>query len=647
MALGAMCASAFAACASEEGDRQIDEPSSVEPTGGGTSLGGASSGGGPSLNLGGSFPQGTPDKPAPTCSKDCPDFPEDPILDTTGDVALPDDVAALFGEPSDGDTGSGPCVLEPPIAVGDAPGALFPANWLRPRIRFEPAGDEDVFEIRLTTAREKHELVAYTTNTTWTVPRDVWKGVAQNVHMEPIFVTVRALSSKSPGKPSKTRGSFQIAPVNARGSLVYWAATSQEVNPDTSKLVGFSVGDEGTLDALSVMQVGNRDVIAPTGVELRKTPDANAVKDPGHVQCIGCHTSTPDGEAVAFTDLWPWNGLVASIEEETVGEQPSYVTDGAARLLGQPWLGMMTMSPGQWTEDRRIVVSSYSKRKTAQGGDVGFDLIPQGKDGIAWFNLAADVDVPFKAGDSAPLNAAIEDAQGTAWGLVSLVGETRAALAPELSQDGKRLVYTSADVSQDGRIGAGNSAVDLHEVPFNDGKGGAVKAIEGASEAGIAEYYPALSADDRFIAFNRAPLDAASVYYRKDGEVYVVPSDGGDAVRLAANDPVACSGQTSPGVINSWPKWSPSVIEHEGKNYYFLVFSSGRSYPGQSELPESPYSPPDRRMSQLYMAALVEDVETGKVESFDAVYLWNQDPAWSNLTPAWDVFQLPPIPDPK
>ena len=144
------------------------------------------------------------------------------------------------------------------------------------------------------------------------------------------------------------------------------------------------------------------------------------------------------------------------------------------------------------------------------------------------------------------------------------------------------------------------------------------------------------------------------IYYRPDGEVYVIPSAGGTAVRLRANDPPACSAQTSPGVINSWPKWSPSVMTVQPntdefgpgvRKYYWLIFSSARKYPGQFQLPRTQYSPDDTRSSQLYMTALVLR-ENGKVETYPAVYLWNQDPATSNLTPAWDEFKIPPVPGP-
>jgi hypothetical protein len=36
----------------------------------------------------------------------------------------------------------------------------------------------------------------------------------------------------------------------------------------------------------------------------------------------------------------------------------------------------------------------------------------------------------------------------------------------------------------------------------------------------------------------------------------------------------------------------------------------------------------------------------GEILTYPAVYLWNQDPTTSNLTPAWDEFKIPPVPGP-
>jgi hypothetical protein len=64
-------------------------------------------------------------------------------------------------------------------------------------------------------------------------------------------------------------------------------------------------------------------------------------------------------------------------------------------------------------------------------------------------------------------------------------------------------VYTSADVTQDGRISGNNQEVDLHVVLFNDRLGGKVSPLSGAAEPHVAEYYPAFSPDDFVVAFNR------------------------------------------------------------------------------------------------------------------------------------------------
>jgi hypothetical protein len=50
------------------------------------------------------------------------------------------------------------------------------------------------------------------------------------------------------------------------------------------------------------------------------------------------------------------------------------------------------------------------------------------------------------------------------------------------------------------------------------------------------------------------------MYDQPLGEVFILPAAGGTATRLAANDPPACTGKTSPGMTNSWPKWSPQAV---------------------------------------------------------------------------------------
>ena len=94
-----------------------------------------------------------------------------------------------------------------------------------------------------------------------------------------------------------------------------------------------------------------------------------------------------------------------------------------------------------------------------------------------------------------------------------------------------------------------------------------------ANDQGAAQYYPSFSPDDKYIAYNRvAKLDANAIYYRPDAELYIIPSGGGTKVRLAANDPPACTGLTTATIHNSWPEWAPNPKPANGVTYYFMTF---------------------------------------------------------------------------
>jgi hypothetical protein len=230
---------------------------------------------------------------------------------------------------------------------------------------------------------------------------------------------------------------------------------------------------------------------------------------------------------------------------------------------------------------------------------------------------------------------------------------------PNFSKDGTRIIYTSTTNPQNGHLNKKEptTPADIYSVPFNDRSGGNATPVAGASDPMFREYYPALSADNRIIAFNRVETLTAPPYYNKDGEIFIVPVAGGTAARLAANSPPACTNETSPGITNSWAKWSPHVTEHGGKTYYFLIFSSARAYEGQFELVDPYDGGPTVKSSQLYMATIVVDSASGAVTSYPAVYLWNQNRLvrngqletlkTSNLTPAWDEFRIPPPPPPR
>jgi hypothetical protein len=531
---------------------------------------------------------------AHACTR-CDDFPAAPIFDPGAPPGAPD----VFGAP-DGSAG-GPCLVEPEM------GALFPPNWLRPRFRYVPAAGQTLFEIRVHADAEVNDLVVYTNASSWTMPRAMWEALAAHAVGQPIHVTVRG--SDGHAAPARgTEGSFSIAPVPAKGSMVYWATTAFDSNAQNTKLQGFHVGEETVIDALTTSQVKQK---------VRATWGASLTDRTTQVQCIGCHTSTPDGKYAAFTAQWPWPNALASVAASDVGSAPDFMTPGALSALSpnaqgaysQPevqkvMLGIQTYSRAHWSPGDRIAITTrgsawYRTGPSDPGSATG--VVAQ----LAWFDLEAP-----------------SDAKGVAWDYIARDGDSRSAAAPSFSHDGTRIAYASTDTgAEDGRMGKGAS--DIAVVPYAARAGGSATRLTGASESGYEEYYPAFSADDSLIAFNRVPA-GTSMYNQPMAEVFVVPSGGGAALRLAANDPVACAGRTSPGVQNTWPKWAPEAARAaDGKTYHWLVFSSTRG----------------GARSQLYVTAVVKDGDT--LTSYPAIYLWNQDPASHNLVPAWDVFEIP------
>lgn len=669
-ALGLVTVAALAGCSDKGSAGRPPAKGPNEPTGGNDPIGVAGNTGTP---IGTVTPiptvPTTPTAqhiPEPTCTADCTDFPAEPIIE--GDV--PADAASLFGAPDDFG-GSPPCVLEPQLSSGSTPGALFPPNWLRPRFRFTASGD--LFEIRVTSPVQRHPLVVYTRTPLWTMPAEIWTAAAPNNAGKPMTVTIRALRSSSPGMPSGVRGEIQIAPVNAVGGMVFWTVNSSAVGPESSRLMGFSVGEEGVVQTLTPKTVQFDGVIHEEGRDLRGTYGGGKPGfTPGEVQCIGCHTSTPGGEAVVFTDDWPWNKAIASVGKDDAGAVPSYLTEGARTLLKMPWLGTQSMSDGHWAAGDRLLITGFGMR--------GLPFSAYGNnDRIAWIDLEttapiSDLVPVDEANDAKGVeqrnrNQAIQAAQGSAWGLFALDGETGHAVTPDVSNVGDRIAYVSTDDSPNGHPSYNANRADIHVVPFNARQGGAVTPLSGASDPQAYEYYPAFSPDDELIAFTRAPHKGAcgsnqcvdGPYYNRFGQINVIPSEGGTPTPLVANEPVACAGDDpAVGFINSWPKWSPRALEVDGKTYYFLIFSSARKYEGQFAIPRSADTPSTLdggnaagvRSSQLYMAGLVVD-EAGNITSYPALYLWNQNRVVvngvattiqsSNLTPAWDEFKIPPV----
>jgi hypothetical protein len=262
---------------------------------------------------------------------------------------------------------------------------------------------------------------------------------------------------------------------------------------------------------------------------------------------------------------------------------------------------------------------------------------------LVWYNL--DSDTPPLVTSVGPQQQPIAQLSAGNYGVIDRGTDANGVAFPAWSHDGANIIYSSTKGgNKDGRLEKGPT--DLYMVPYNDGKGGAAKPVPGASDPGSEEYYAAYAPDDSMVLFDRVK-SGEIMYANPNAEMYFVPLGGapgaGTAVRLDANDPVACTQKSSPGVNNHFPKWAPAAGSYKGRNYYWVIYSSNRS--GIPPVRDS--AGKERPVSQLYLTAI--STEGGKYKTYKSIYLWWQQLPTDknpmvNTTPVWDMITIPPAP---
>lgn len=104
---------------------------------------------------------------------------------------------------------------------------------------------------------------------------------------------------------------------------------------------------------------------------------------------------------------------------------------------------------------------------------------------------------------------------------------------------------------------------DIFRIPFNEGRGGRAEPVAGASANGMSNSFPKVSPDGRWMVFVKS---RNGQLMRPDGQLYIVPAEGGAARRMRCNTPL----------MNSWHSFSPNgrwmVFASKSRSPYTQLF---------------------------------------------------------------------------
>ncbi len=384
----------------------------------------------------------------------------------------------------------------------------------------------------------------------WRPDAAVWSAVQKASSAGPATITITGYASADSQQPL-SRGSVRIRTAKEKVGAPVFYRDVPLMPSETEKGIIKPLASS----ALPLIAWRLRDVTEPRSRSLMD----------GLPTCANCHSASADGKTLGLDVDGPQNdkGLYAlvSIRPKTVIRNEDVIAWSTFRgkLGGRLRVGFMS----QVSPDGRYVVTmindtglnenEYQRRKSmkevalnfyvANFPDYRFLQVFYPTRGIlAWYSRETGRLEPLPGADDPRYVHA-----NAAW-----------------SPDGKYLVFARAEAKDPYPPGMklatfANDPLetqiryDLYRIPFNGGRGGKPEPIAGASNNGMSNSFPKVSPDGRWIVFVQA---RNGLLMRPDGQLYIIPAEGGTPRRMTANTPR----------MNSWHSFSP--------NGRWMVFSS-------------------------------------------------------------------------
>ncbi len=268
--------------------------------------------------------------------------------------------------------------------------------------------------------------------------------------------------------------------------------------------------------------------------------------------CANCHSFTRDGSTLAMDVDYgndKGNYTITKIEKETkIGPRDIVSWSDYKKEDGVPTFGLLAkISP-----DGKYAISTVKDKSIFVPVDLSF-----------WYS---QLFFPVKG-----LLVCYDVLKKKFFELKGASGPEYVQSSPAWAPDMENILFSRASYSRDTSLEAQENVVldmrfatdyihrkkdfkfDLYRVPWNDGKGGAPVAIDGASNNGKSNYFARYSPDGKWVVFCKADN---FMLLQSDSKLYIMPAKGGKPRLMNCNT----------NEMNSWHSFSP--------NSKWMVFST-------------------------------------------------------------------------
>jgi len=396
--------------------------------------------------------------------------------------------------------------------------ALFPPEFPAPLFEWYNETREKVtYEVSLLTKNEDYVIKAITDETKWSPDEAQWDSLKMLSDFKDMYFTVKRSGSKNPASVAFKLSEDSVnAPVLYRQMPIPFIVAEKKLDSMSFKLIDFG----------------------------SKNPPHEAMK--GFPVCGNCHSLTAGGDKIGLdldAGLRDKGGYFVSDIKDTVTFDLSAYTSWS-KLENRRTFGLFSkISP-----DGRYVVTTVKDRVVIKN----FRMPPA--ENIKYSQLFFPVnghlaiyDRQTKTLKELPGANLEEYVQSNA--IWTPDGESiifcRAKAEPRDESEMNEIDIQDDDILQEYVDRKRTVKFDLYKIPFNNGEGGTAVPIEGASNNGKSNYFPAISPDGKWIIYCQAEN---FMLLMPDSRLFIVPAEGGPTKKLECNF----------NSMNSWHAWSPN-----------------------------------------------------------------------------------------